>query len=163
MNELFNIIGIPGILVTVIASLLNLVITRNSNKLIKKIEKYDEINKYRYTEINKILVEISLLEGINYAISNEEDTKITVQKLTERFENIKKKYVVVKSLLSENYTITLDSLFHEEKKMSNELVSYGYTGTEPSYEFKELLILRQKIEHKLVNILQSQIAELINC
>jgi hypothetical protein len=160
-HNILNLIGISGIIVAIITGLFNLINSGYNNKLLKYMERNNEINKYRYTKLYETLLSISDMEIITYDINGTKSTKETIGNATNEFEVIRKKYTVVKSILDKQYYSDLDCLFDRENKMSNDMRQYIYEKNhESKSDLKDLLLLRLKIKDKLLEKIQEQIQEL---
>jgi hypothetical protein len=162
VHDVFNLIGISGIIVVIITGLFNLFNGVYNNKLLKHIEKNNEINKYRYVKLYEMLLYISEMEIITYDIEDKEELEETIKNAGNEFEQIRRKYFVVKSILDKKYYSNVDSLFNREKRMSDDMVRCIYEDYVIKFDLKDLLLLRLEIKNKLIEIIQEQIQELTN-
>jgi hypothetical protein len=62
-----------------------------------------ERNKYRYTKLYEILLYISDMEIMTYDIQDKNHFKKTIESASNEFEQIRKKYNVIKSILDKKY------------------------------------------------------------
>jgi hypothetical protein len=160
IHDIFNLIGVSGIIVVIITGLFNLFNGVYNNKLLKHIERNNAIKKYRYVQLYKMLLYISEMEIIRYNIDNKKELEKTVEKASNEFERIRRKYSVVKSILDKKYYSNLDSSFDREEKMSHDMIRYVRESYVIKFNLNDLGSFRLKIQKKLIKMIQEQIQEL---
>jgi hypothetical protein len=162
IDNIFNLIGISGIIVVIVTGFFNLFNGVYHKKLSRYIERNDEINKYRYTKLYEILLYISDMRIIEYNIKDEENIKKTIESVSNEFEQIKRKYTVVRSIFDKKYYSDLDGLFEKENEMSNDMLRYIHEGYAIKFDVTDISLLRLEIKKKLIKGIQEQIQELTN-
>ena len=121
-NLLTTVILYSAVFAALISSLTNLFVSLLNNRRLKVIEKQrnlTEIDKYRYTQLYEILLN---WYNYDYKIEGESPEVIAYYRLLDRIIENVSRYVIIRPLLDEQFTIELDVMKVKVDNLLSELI-----------------------------------------
>lgn len=169
--NLLTILLSSGVMASVIASIINLISIRTTNKRLLRIEEFkndNSINTFRYTKLFELNVELNSLPDIDYTLQENKNGKLVyckekvakvVGESTNRFSMFVKIYNKAKPLFDESIITELQKLINDEKIESNKIVKALYLGE--NSDISNLMEIRIKLEEELQESIIIQLRSLI--
>lgn len=170
-TNLTTILLSSGVLASVIASIINLISIKNTNKRLLQIEKFknvNSINTFRYTKLFELNFELNNLPNIDDTFLEKQNCKFVhnddkmgkvLGKMKNRFLEVVKIYNKAKPLFDENFISGLQNLINSEKNESNIIAEALLTGK--NSDVSALIKIRAELEEKVKESIVMQLRALI--